>query len=150
MDNEIVSQFIIMSIPIAVENIMYAVVRIIVVAAGLAIFSPQLAMADDQSRVPTNEELRAMEPEQRRQVMEGLSAEERAALKARIEEARQERRAAYEAMSPEEKEAFRKERRERFDALPEDEKKAIKERQKKKAQKRLKAKKNSTEAKPEQ
>ena len=129
---------------------MYAVVRIIVVAAGLAIFSPQLAMADDQSRVPTNEELRAMEPEQRRQVMEGLSAEERAALKARIEEARQERRAAYEAMSPEEKEAFRKERRERFDALPEDEKKAIKERQKKKAQKRLKAKKNSTEAKPEQ
>lgn len=139
-----------MSIPIAVENIMYAVVRIIVVAAGLAIFSPQLAMADDQSRVPTNEELRAMEPEQRRQVMEGLSAEERAALKARIEEARQERRAAYEAMSPEEKEAFRKERRERFDALPEDEKKAIKERQKKKAQKRLKAKKNSTEAKPEQ
>ena len=129
---------------------MYAVVRIIVVAAGLAIFSPQLAMADDQSRVPTNEELRAMEPEQRRQVMEGLSAEERAALKARIAEARQERRAAYEAMSPEEKEAFRKERRERFDALPEDEKKAIKERQKKKAQKRLKAKKNSTEAKPEQ
>lgn len=119
---------------------MYKLSKLLLVAAGLALISPMAIAAENEATdLPSAEEIRNMEPEQRREFLEKLSPEQREVLKTKIEAARAKRRAEYEAMSPEEKEAARNERRARYEALSEEEKKALKEQMKKKAKKRRNA-----------
>lgn len=122
---------------VVVEKLMYKFWKLVTVAACLALISPMaLAAETEATDLPAVEEIRSMEPEQRREFLEKLSPEQREVLKTKIEAARAKRRAEYEAMSPEEKEAARNERRARYESLSDEEKKALKEKMKKKAKKR--------------
>ena len=77
------------------------------------------------------DKLQDMTPEERHKVLSEMTEEERAALKERIRDARQKRREAYQALTPEEKEALKQKRRERYEQMTEEEKAAIKERRQK-------------------
>ncbi len=119
---------------------MQLISRIMVLTAG-ALFLGTVAIAAENEGAPsvetmTVEQIRDMEPAERRAFLDNLSEADRATLKARIEVAREKRRAEYNAMTPEEKDAARKERRARYDALSDEEKKELKDRMKKQSAKR--------------
>lgn len=95
--------------------------------------SAGIAVAQDEAPEPPAviDKLQDMTPEERHKVLSEMTEEERAALKERIRDARQKRREAYQALTPEEKEALKQKRRERYEQMTEEEKAAVKERRKK-------------------
>ena len=74
------------------------------------------------------EKLRELDPDARREAIEAMSAEERAAVRESARGRRGQQRAARESMTPEERDAARQERRERFESMSPEQQEAIKER----------------------
>lgn len=80
---------------------------------------PALGQDDDDAG-----EWQDMTPDERREAWEGMSEEERDAVRERMRRRREELR----SMTPEEREKLREEYRRRFEALPPEEQEAIRER----------------------
>lgn len=74
------------------------------------------------------EVLRQLSPDGRREALEAMSAEERAALRESAQGRRERQRADRESMTPDEREAARQERRERFESMTPEQQKRIRER----------------------
>ncbi len=74
------------------------------------------------------EELRELSPDARREALEAMSAEERAALRESAQGRREQRRADRESMTPEEREAAQQGRRERFESMTPEQQEAMRER----------------------
>ena len=92
---------------------------------------PQAASAQE-SKTDTNQEatkpLRDMTPEERRVVIDAMSDEERAALRAKNRAAMDKRRAEWQALTPEERQVKRKELQERRDVMSPEEREAMRQR----------------------
>lgn len=104
----------------------------IVMLTALGTFAG-IAFAQEEAPEPPAviEKLQDMTPEERHRVLSEMTEEERTALKESIRDARKKRREAFEALTPEEKEALKQKRRDRYEQMSEEEKAAIKERRKK-------------------
>ena len=113
----------------------------------IACFQLPQAVSAQESKTDTNQEatkpLGDMTPEERRVVIDAMSDEERAALKAKNKAAMDKRRAEWQAMTPAERQAKRKELQERREAMTPEEREAMgqrreaaKQRQKDKQSKR--------------
>ena len=74
------------------------------------------------------EVLRQLSPDGRREALEAMSAEERAALRESAQGRRERQRADRESMAPDEREAARQERRERFESMTPEQQKTMRER----------------------
>lgn len=74
------------------------------------------------------EELRQLSPDGRREALEAMSAEERAAVRESAQGRRERQRADRESMTPDEREAARQERRQRFESMTSEQQEAMRER----------------------
>ena len=76
----------------------------------------------------TLEELRELSPGARREALEAMSDQERAAVRESARGRREQLRADRESMTPDEREAARQVRRERFESMTPEQQEAMKER----------------------
>lgn len=100
------------------------------IAATLAlILFPCLSKAQEEDE-SAGKPMRDMSPEERRAAFEVMSEEEKEALREKRRAAMEKRRAEWQAMSPEERQAKREEMRERMRNMTPEERAAIRERMK--------------------
>jgi len=76
----------------------------------------------------TTKKMRDVTPEERRAIIEAMSDEEREAFRQKTRAAMKKRRAEWKAMTPEERQAKRTEAQERLDAMSPEEREAMRER----------------------
>ena len=74
------------------------------------------------------ENLRELDPDARREAIEAMSEEERAAVRESARGRQNRQRADRESMTPEQRDAARQERRERFESMSPEQQEAMKER----------------------
>lgn len=101
--------------------------RTIVAATLAVILYPWLSRAQEHDDAETKS-MRDMTPEERRAAWDALSEEEKQALREKRQAAIEKRRAEWEAMTPEQRKAKREEMRERMRNMTPEERAAIRER----------------------
>ena len=74
------------------------------------------------------ENLRGLDPDARREAMEAMSEEQRAAVRKSARSRQNRQRTDRESMTPEQRDAARQERRERFESMSPEQQEAMKER----------------------
>lgn len=111
--------------------------RTIVAATLAAILYPWLSSAQEDDDAESKS-LRDMTPEERRAAWDAMSEEEKQAITDKRQAAMEKRRAEWEAMTPEERKAKREEMRERMRNMTPEERAAIRERRQRAAQRKRK------------
>lgn len=101
--------------------------RTIVTATLAIILFPWLSTAQEDND-SESKSMRDMTPEERQAAWDALSEEEKQALRDKRQAAMEKRRAEWEAMTPEERKAKREEMRERMRNMTPEERAAIRER----------------------
>lgn len=101
----------------------------ITVILSLALL-PIAAVSEETDPGATSDQRSGMTPEQRRAAWESLSEEEKQATREEMRARREHRRAEWEAMTPEERDARRAEMREKWESMTPEEREAMKERRK--------------------
>ncbi len=99
-----------------------------------AMLLPQSAISQesDQGAAPGYRD--EMTREQRRVAWEGMSEDEKQAIRDKMQSRRDRKRAEWEALTPEEREAKRAEMRKKFDAMTPEQQEALKKKRQQRAQ----------------
>ena len=95
---------------------------------------PFAANSEESGQGASSEQRSEMSREERRAAWESLSEEEKQAKREQMRAMREQRRAEWEALTPEEREAKRAEMREKWEAMTPEQRKAIKQRRKQRGQ----------------
>lgn len=108
--------------------------RILITSMLSAMLLPQTAISQesDQGAAPGKRD--EMTREERRAAWEGMSEEEKQAIRDRMRTNREQKRAEWEALTPEEREAKRAEMRKKFDAMTPEQQEALKKKRQQRAQ----------------
>ncbi len=109
-------------------------VKIFAVSMLTLSLMPFPAHADESDEGASSEKRHEMTREERRAAWEGLSEEEKQAKREQMRAKREQRRAEWEAMTPEEREAKRAEMRRRMEAMTPEEREAMKQRRQQRGQ----------------
>ena len=91
-----------------------------------------ISQESDQGAAPAKRD--EMTREQRRAAWEGMSEEEKQAIRDKMQSKRDQKRAEWEALTPEEREAKRAEMRKKYDAMTPEQQEAIKTKRRQHAQ----------------
>ena len=100
----------------------------VAVLLALSGWVPIASAQETNEASDTLEELQELSPEARREALEAMADEERAAVREFARGRREQLRADRESMTPDQREAARQERRKRFESMTPEQQKAMKER----------------------
>ncbi len=103
-------------------------VRILAVSIISLVLLPFIAHADENEDGASPENRPEMTREDRRAAWENLSDEEKQAKRAEMQAKRDQKRAEWDAMTPEERDAKRAERKKRMESMTPEQREAMKER----------------------
>ncbi len=109
-------------------------VRILAVSAMSLAILPCTVFSQESDEGASSEQRGEMTREERRAAWESLSKEEKQAKREARRTRQEQRRAEWEAMTPEEREAKRTEMRAKWDAMTPEEREAMKKRRKQRGQ----------------
>lgn len=99
-----------------------------VLAALALVVMPMPVYSAEEGEADAAEKRAHMTPEERRAAWETLSDEEKQAIREKMRDRREQRRAEWEAMTPEEREAKREEMRKRMESMTPEQREAMRKR----------------------
>jgi hydrogenase maturation factor HypE len=108
--------------------------RILITSMLSAMLLPQAVISQESVQDAAPGKRDEMTLEERRAAWDGMSEEEKQAIRGRMQENRERKRAEWEALTPEEREAKRAEMRKKFDAMTPEQQEALKKRRRQAAQ----------------
>ncbi len=108
--------------------------RLLITSILSVMLLSQTAISQEVDQGAAPEKRDEMTREQRRAAWENMSEEEKQAIRAKMQSKRDQKRAEWDALTPEEREAKRAEMRKKFDAMTPEQQEALKKKRQQRAQ----------------